>query len=175
MKSTIRQRTTWISACIQRLFTPVFMFGIFTTVHGQLNENNPTVVVHKEIASQAFENVEVRGDIIVFLTNEVRSDITLQGDNRDINAVTTTENNDKLEINATKVKSASHLIVYLPASKIHSLKINGNTKVFSSGDVVVDDLAITLRGNSIVRVYHYGKLTVIPAQGYEVADGVGTY
>jgi hypothetical protein len=151
------------------------MFGIFTTVHGQLNENNPTVVVHKEIASQAFENVEVRGDIIVFLTNEVRSDITLQGDNRDINAVTTTENNDKLEINATKVKSASHLIVYLPASKIHSLKINGNTKVFSSGDVVVDDLAITLRGNSIVRVYHYGKLTVIPAQGYEVADGVGTY
>lgn len=174
MKSTI-QSIKRISACIPKLFSSVFILGIFTTVHGQLNENNPIVVTHKEITSQALENVEVRGDIIVFLTNDIRSDIILQGDNRDINAVSTIENNNKLEINATKVKSTSNLIVYLPAAKIHSLKMIGNAKVFSSGDVVVDDLAITLRGNSIVKVYHYGKLTVIPARGYEVADGVATY
>jgi hypothetical protein len=152
----------------------VFVSGAVMTAHGQLNENNQTVVTHKEINhSQAFENVEVRGDIIVFLTNEKTDDIVLQGESRDITAVTMTETDNKLEINATKAKSKP--IVYLPAAKIHALKITGDAKVFSSGDVLVDDLAITLKGNSIVRVYHYGKLTVTPAQGYELGDVLATY
>src|SRR5689334_4912696 len=108
MKSTIKNSTAKISAHLQKLFTFVCAFGTFVTVHGQLNDNNPTVVAHKEIAkSQAFENVEVRGDVIVFLTNEITTDITLQGESRDVSAVTTTETNNSLEINTTKVKSAS--------------------------------------------------------------------
>jgi hypothetical protein len=177
MKLTLKQNAGQrISACIQKLSLLVFVSGAFMTAHGQLNENNQTVVTHKEINnSQAFENVEVHGDIVVFLTNEKTREIILQGETRDVNAVTTTETDNKLEINATKAKSVSHLIVYLPAAKIHSLKITGNAKVFSSGDVLVDDLAITLKGNSIVKVYHYGKLTITPAQGFELADVAGTY
>ena len=163
-------------ACIEKLSMLVFVSGALTTAHGQLNENDQTVVVHKKINnSQAFENVEISGDVILFLTNETTSDITLQGDDRDIRGVTTTEKNNKLEINVDKKKTSTKLIVYLPAAKIHSLKIIGDAKVFSTGDVVVDDLQITLKGNSIVKVYHYGKLTITPAQGYELGDVVASY
>ncbi len=177
MKLTLTQSAGQrISACFQKLCMFVFVSGAFMTAHGQLNENDQTVVVHKEINnSQAFENVEISGDVVIFLTNETRSDITLQGDDRDIKGVTTTEKNNKLEINVDRKKTSTKLIVYLPAAKIHSLKIIGDAKVFSTGDVVVDDLQITLKGNSIVKVYHYGKLTITPAQGYELGDVVASY
>jgi len=172
MKSTIKQSAVKrIGVCIQKLSMFVFVSGAFVSAHAQVRGNVGTVVTHKEInRSPAFENVEVRGDIVVFLTNEKSDDVTLQGESKDVNAVTIAENDNTLEINATKAKSASNLVVYLPAAKIHSLKINGNAKVFSSGDVLVDDLAITVKGNSIVKVYHYGKLTITPGQGYELAD-----
>jgi hypothetical protein len=176
MKSTIKQSTPRkIGACLQKLSMLVFAFGIFMTVHAQFNDDNSIVVSHKEVTSQAFENVEVSGNVILFLTNEISSDITLQGDSKEIDAVTITEKNNKLEINVDRKKPISKLIVYIPAAKIHSLKINGDAKVFSTGDVVVDNLEITLKGNSIVKVYHYGKLTITPAQGYELADVVASY
>ena len=177
MKSSIKQSTAKkMSACLQKLFVFIFAFGSFMNVHGQLYENNPLVAAHREINnSQAFQNVEVRGDVVVFLTNEKTSDIMLQGEKRDIDAVITTEKDAKLEINATKTRFASKLIIYLPAAKMHSLIVTGDTRVFSSGDVLVDDLEITLKGNSMVKVYHYGKLTVTPAQGYELAEVAATY
>lgn len=177
MKLTLKQSPGQrISACIQKLSMLVFVSGAFVTAQGQLNENNQTVVAHKEINnSQAFENVEISGDVVLFLTNETRSDITLQGDDRDIKGVTTTEKDNKLEINIDRKKTSTKLIVYLPAAKIHSLKIIGDAKVFSTGDVLVDNLQITLKGNSIVKVYHYGKLTITPAQGYELGDVVASY
>jgi len=177
MKSTIKQSTgKKFGAYVQKLFMLFFAFGVFMTVHGQANDYNPTVVAHKEINdTRSLENVEISGDVILYLTNEKSSDIVLQGDSRDIAAVITTENDNKLEINATRAKAVSKLIVYIPAARMHSLKITGDARIFSSGDIVVDDLEITLKGNSLVKVYHYGKLTVKPAQGYELGDVAGTY
>jgi putative autotransporter adhesin-like protein len=177
MKSTIKQSTgKKFSAYVQKLFTLVFAFGVFMTVHGQVNDYNPTIVAHKEINdTRSLENVEISGDVIVYLTNEKSSDIVLQGDSKDIAAVITTENDNKLEINAAKAKAASKLVVYIPSARMHSLKITGDARIFSSGDIVVDDLEITLKGNSMVKVYHYGKLTVKPAQGYELGDVARTY
>ena len=175
MKSSIRKSTAKKSSIrFQKLFMSVFALGIFVTVNAQVHEHNPAVVVHKEIRnSQAFENVEIRGDITLVLTNEQRSDIQLQGNLMDIDMVTTVEKDNKLEITAKK--NASEVIVFVPVNKMHSLKINGDAKVFSSGDIVVDDLVITLKGDSMVKVYHHGKLTVIPAEGYEKADVAAIY
>jgi hypothetical protein len=177
MKSTIKQSTEKrISAYFQKIFALVFAFGIFITVRGQVNEYSPTIVVYKPINnSHALENVEINGDVVLILTNEKNSDIVLEGDSNDIDAVTMTENDNKLQINATRAKAASKLVAYVPALKMHSLKITGDSRVFSSGEIVVDDLQITLKGNSTVRVYHYGKLTVKPAQGYELADVAAGY
>ena len=177
MKSTIRQSTRQeIGTYLQKLSMLVLAFGVFMTVHGQANDYYPTAVVHKEISDiRSLENIEISGDIILFLTNEKRSDIVLQGDSKDIDAVITSEEDSKLEIDATRAKAVSKLIVYIPAAKMHSLKITGDARIFSSGDIVVDDLEITLKGNSLVKVYHYGKLTVKPAQGYELGDVAGTY
>ena len=175
MKSSIKKSIAKkSSACFQKLFLSVLALGVFVTVNAQFHEHNPAVVVHKEIRnSLAFENVEVRGDITLVLTNEQRSDIQLQGNIMDIDMVTTVEKDNKLEISAKK--NASELIVFVPANKMHSLKINGDAKVFSSGDITVEDLVITLKGDSIVKIYHHGKLTVIPAQGYEKTDVAALY
>jgi hypothetical protein len=177
MKSTIEQSTEKkISAYFPKILVLVFAFGIFMTVHGQVSEYNPTMVVHKEINnSRALENVEISGDVVLILTNEKNSDIVLQGDKNDIDAVIMTEKDSKLQINATRSRAVSKLAVYIPASNMHSLKITGDSRVFSSGEIVVDDLQITLKGNSTVRVYHYGTLTVKPAQGYELADVAAGY
>ena len=177
MKSTIKQSTgKKVGAYFQKFSMLFFAFGIFMTVHGQVTDYNPTVVAHKEISDiRSLENVELSGDVILILTNEKSSDIVLQGDSKDIDAVITTEKDSKLEINATRAKAVSKLTVYIPAAKMHSLKITGDARIFSSGDIVVDDLEITLKGNSMVKVYHYGKLTVKPAQGFELGDVAGTY
>jgi len=177
MTLTIKQDTgTKISAYIQKPFMLVFALGILMTVHGQVNEHSPTVISHKEVTnSRTFENVELSGDVILILTNEKTNDVTLLGDSNDIDAVIMTEKDNKLQINATRARAVSTLVVYVPAAKMHSLKITGYSRVFSSGEIVVDDLEITLKGNSIVRVSHYGKLTVKPAQGYEMSDIKGTY
>jgi len=175
MKSSINgSSATENGACFQKLFMSVLTLGIFITVNAQFHGHNPAVVVHKEIRnSQAFENVEIRGDVTLVLTNEQRSDIQLQGNIMDMDMVTTVEKDNKLEITAKK--NASELIVFVPVNKMHSLKINGDAKVFSSGEIVVDDLVITLKGNSTVEVYHHGKLTVIPAEGYEKTDVAAVY
>ena len=177
MKSTIKKSTgTQISALGQKLLLSVFAFGIIMTGHGQFSEYNPVAVAHKEVNNnRAFENVEISGDVILVLTNEKTNDVTLQGDSKDIDAVIMTEKSNKLEINATNAKAMSKLVVYVPAGTMHALKITGDARVFSSGNIVVDDLEITLKGNSMVRVNHYGKLTVKPAQGFEVADVAASY
>jgi len=172
MKSKIQQSTAKkIRGFYQKLLMSAFVLSIFMSVHAQFHANNPVAIAYKEMnSSQAFENVEVTGDVIVVLTNAQNNDIKMKGNSRDIEMVTMMETDNKLEINAERKKTVSKLIVYLPVSKMHSLKISGDTKVFSSGDIVVDDLEIKVEGDSMVKVYYHGKLTVTPAEGYELSD-----
>jgi hypothetical protein len=165
-----------ISAFFQRFFLSLSAAGIFMTSHAQSHPTNPVTVTHKHVnSSRAFENVEITGDIIVVLTNARNSDITMRGNDKDIAVLTAVENENSLQINAERKKTMAKLVVYLPAASMHLLKINGEARVFSSGDIVVDDLQITVNGDSIVKVSYLGKLTVTPADGYEMSEVLATY
>ena len=172
MKSTFRQSAgKKISSWSQKFFLSVLVLGAFISVNAQLHGNNPTAIAHKEIKNgQTFENVEVSGDVIVVLTNAQNNDIVLKGNSKDIDMVTAIEKENKLEINAERKKTVSKLVVYLPVARMRSLKITGDAKVFSSGDIVADDLEIIVKGDSMVKVSYQGKLTVTPADGYEMSD-----
>jgi hypothetical protein len=139
--------------------------------HAQISPVEKSAVAYQEINnSQAFENVEIRGKVTVILINSQSRDITLQGNSKDLDVVRTTEKEGALEINAEKKRTASKLIVYLPAASMHSLRVTGNAQIFSSGYINVDDLEIILNGDARVKVSCYGNLKVKPAEGYELMD-----
>lgn len=172
MKPTITTITQkMIVSCSKKLLMPALALVIFMTSDAQIYPVGRSAVAHQEINnSLAFENVEVTGEVTVILTNSQSRSIMLQGNSKDITVVKTTEKDRTLEINAEKKRTASKLIVYLPVAKMRSLRVTGNTQVFSSGDIRVDDLEIILNGDAMVRVYCYGNLRVKPAEGYELGN-----
>ena len=160
-----------IFSCFKKLITPVLAMIITMASHAQIYPIGQLTAAYKEISSsRSFDNVEITGEVTVVLTNALSSNIMLRGSEKDLNMVRTIEKERSLEINAEKKRTVSKLIVYLPVTNVHSLKITGNAQVFSSGDIKVDDLEIILNGNSLVKVYCYGNLRVKPAEGYDLGD-----
>lgn len=150
---------------------PALAVVIFMSSHAQVYPVAQLSATYKEIKkSRPFESINVNGDVTVILTNEQTSNIMLRGNDKDISLVETIERGKTLEINAEKKRTASKLIVYLPVDDLHSLKVTGNAQIFSSGNIVVDNLEVILNGSSMVRVYCYGSLKVTTAEGYELID-----
>src|SRR5262249_38711884 len=89
---------------------------------------------------------------------------------QDVNNVKIIVKRGKLEINAEKKNLFSKIAVYLPASDIHSLIVNGDAKIFSSGNIMTTKLEITLNGLSQVNIFYHGKLKITPGEGYEFED-----
>jgi hypothetical protein len=148
----------------------VFPMVIFMNSHAQIFSVEKSPLDYQEInTNQAFENVEITGKVTVILINSPSRNITLQGNSKDLDVVRTTQKEGTLEINAEKKRTASKLIVYLPAT-MHSLRVTGNAQIFSSGHINVDNLEIILNGDARVKVYCYGNLKVKPAEGYELID-----
>jgi hypothetical protein len=171
MKPTITTITQkMIFSYTKKLLMAVFSIVIFMASHAQIFPVGQSAIAQQEINnSLAFENVEITGEVTVVLTNSQSRSIMLQGTSKDISVVKTTEKDRTVEINAERKKTASRLIVYLPVAKMHSLRVTGK-RIFSSGDIKVDDLEIILNGNAMVKVYCYGNLKVKPAEGYELGD-----
>jgi len=171
MKSTITTITQkMIFSSAKKLLMSVFPIVIFMNSHAQIFPVGKSAVAYQEINNrQAFENVEITGKVTVILINSQSRNITLQGNSKDLDVVRTTQKEGILEINAEKKRTASKLIVYLPAT-MHSLRVTGNAQIFSSGHIKVDDLEIILNGDAMVKVSCYGNLKVKPAEGYELID-----
>ena len=154
----------------QKLLVVVFVLIMFDTTKAGTGPGVVQVVDYKELSNgQAVERIEVRGDVSIVLTNALGTNIMLEGNNKDIAVVKTTVKNGTLEINAEKRKTLTKLTVYLPVNDIHSIIVTGNAQISSSG-VSVDNLDITLNGDSFVQVNHQGKLRIIPGAGYEMTD-----
>ncbi len=171
MKPTITMITQkMIFSSAKKLLMSVFSMVIFMNSHAQIFSVEKSPLDYQEInTNQTFENVEITGKVTVILINSQSRNITLQGNSKDLNVVRTTEKDGTLEINAEKKRTASKLIVYLPAT-MHSLRVTGNAQIFSSGHINVDNLEIILNGDSRVKVYCYGNLKVKPAEGYFLID-----
>jgi hypothetical protein len=171
MKPTITMITQkMIFSSAKKLLMSVFSMVIFMNSHAQIFSVEKSPLDYQEInTNQTFENVEITGKVTVILINSQSRNITLQGNSKDLDVVRTTEKDGTLEINAEKKRTASKLIVYLPAT-MHSLRVTGNAQIFSSGHINVDNLEIILNGDSRVKVYCYGNLKVKPAEGYFLID-----
>ena len=132
---------------------------------------NPVIETKKIDLAESFNKIEVRGDAIIILTNNLTNSVVLRGDADDLEQATARVKKGKLVVNAAKNYSGSKFIIYLPAGSINSLVTFGNTQILSSGIIKVSDLEILLAGPSHVSIRHEGNLRITPGMGYEITDG----
>lgn len=152
------------------LFVLIALAITGTTSAQQLFED-PVIQTRKIDIAETFNKIEVRGNAVIVLTNNLANSVVLRGDVNDLQDATARVKKGKLVINATKNYSGSKFIIYLPAGNINSLVTSGNTQILSSGTIKVSDLEILLSGASHVSIRHEGKLRITPGTGYEITKG----
>lgn len=141
------------------------------TTSAQQFFEDPIVKIKKIDLAESFNKIEVRGNVIIVLTNNLTNSVVLRGEAGDLQEATAKVKKGKLVINTSKSYSGTKFIVYLPADHICSLSTSGITEILSSGTVKVSDLEILLSGSSRVSVRHEGKLRITPGTGYEITEG----
>lgn len=145
--------------------------AITTTTSAQQLFEDPVVQIRKIDIAEAFNKIEVRGNAVIVLTNNLTNSVVLRGDVNDLQEATARVKKGKLIINASRSYYSSKFIVYLPAGSINSLVTSGTTQILSTGTIKVSDLEILLSGSSHVSIRHEGNLKITPAAGYELTDG----
>ena len=141
------------------------------TTSAQQFFEDPLSKIKKIDIAETFNKIEVQGNVVIVLTNNLTNSVVLRGDADDLEQATARVKKEKLVINATKNYSGSKFIIYLPVGSINSLVTSGNTQILSSGIIKVSDLEILLSGSSRVSIRHEGNLRITPGMGYEITDG----
>jgi Putative auto-transporter adhesin, head GIN domain len=154
-----------------KLLLVLIALAITGTISAQQFFEDPLIKVKKIDIAEAFNKIEVRGNAVIVLTNNLTNSVVLRGDVGDLEEATARVNKGKLIINASRSYYGTKFIIYLPAGNIHSLATSGNTEILSSGTIKVSDLEILLSGSSHVSIRHEGNLRITPATGYEITDG----
>jgi len=145
--------------------------AITATTSAQQLFEDPLIQVKKIDIAETFNKIEVRGNAVIVLTNNLTNSVVLRGDAADLEEATARVKKGKLIINAGRSYYDTKFIIYLPAGNIHSLATSGNTEILSSGTIKVSDLEILLSGSSHVSIRHEGNLRITPGTGYEITDG----
>jgi len=153
----------------KKLLVAVIALVITATTSAQQFFEDPVSKVKKIDIAEAFNKIEVRGNAIIVLTNDLTNSVVLRGDVNDLGQATASVKKGKLIISARNYYS-NKFIIYLPAGSIHSLATSGNTEILSTGTIKVSDLEILLSGSSHVSIRHEGNLRITPATGYEITD-----
>lgn len=145
---------------------------VSATTSAQQFFEDPVTQVKKIDIAEAFNKIEVRGNAVIVLTNNLTKSVVMRGDVNDLQEATARVKKGKLVINASRNYSGSKFILYLPAGSINSLVTSGTTQILSSGTIKVRDLEILLSGSSRVSIRHEGNLRITPGSGYELTDGL---
>jgi hypothetical protein len=117
-----------------------------------------------------FQEIEIRGNITVILTNEPDSKLLARGNPKDLSRIKTTLKDQKLLIDAQKKISFSKLTIYVPVTNADLLVTKGQTEIFSLGTITARDLKIILNGDSKISVDYKGNLKILPGLGYALVD-----
>jgi hypothetical protein len=154
-----------------KLLLVLIALAITATTSAQQFFEDPVTQIRKIDIAETFNKIELQGNAVIVLTNNLTNSVVLRGDVDDLELATARVKKGKLVINATKNYTGSKFIIYLPAGNINSLVTSGNTQILSSGTIKVSDLEILLSGSSRVSIRHEGNLRITPGTGYEITEG----
>ena len=96
----------------------------------------------------------------MILTNEPSGTITIEGKEKDINRIRHSVKNNELVIDARRKNYFNKLIIYLPATTLQSMQVNGDGNISSTGMLQSEELYLTLNGAIDVKIKTTGKLHV---------------
>jgi len=152
-----------------KLLLVIIALAAAATTSAQQFFEDPLIKTKKIDIAETFNKIEVRGNAVIVLTNDLTNSVVLRGDVNALEEATASVKKGKLIISARNYYS-NKFIIYLPAGSIHSLATSGNTEILSTGTIKVSDLEILLSGSSHVSIRHEGNLRITPDTGYEITD-----
>ncbi|MBC7886349.1 MAG: DUF2807 domain-containing protein [Ferruginibacter sp.] len=171
MKANMQRLRQTINTLMITLVFPSLL-SLFSFTPGPGTKAPGLALIQKQVkVENAFQMVKIDGDISVVLTNEPVGRLMVEGKERDVNRIRFTVKNNKLIIDAQRKTSFDALTIYLPATGLQAILVNGDTDISSAGIIKVDDLHISLNGLSSVRVTTTGKLSFDTPYEYELLWG----
>lgn len=128
---------------------------------------NP-VVIKDIVIDESFTSVEVRGNVIIVLTNGPLDTLSIKGKEKDVKWISAEVKNGKLVVKSPRY-SFNKIVVYIPAMSLRSMVVNGDAAV-QGGVIDNKELKIKLNGTITVDIMTRGKVKVEAEEGYELEN-----
>jgi hypothetical protein len=97
-----------------KLLLVLIALTITATTSAQQFFEDPLIEIKKIDVAETFNKIEVRGNAIIVLTNNLTNSVVLRGDVNDLEQATARVRKGTLIINANKNYNAGKFIIYLP-------------------------------------------------------------
>jgi hypothetical protein len=128
-----------------------FQFALAATNPADVDENNPGTAIRSLI---------VNANVTVVLMSGQHSQPEQIGDAVFMQLVSVKQTNGVLVINTKRDRNfKGRGIVYVPASSLENVRINGSADIKSSGILDIPNLAISINGDCRVHIFTTGKVS----------------
>ncbi len=148
---------------INLLFSASLLLFSFTP-----GDKEKSRVTKEVIIGNPFENIIINGNIWVILTNKPAGTVTIEGDKNDVNKIRYRNKNNELVIDANRKKRVAQIIIYVSATMLRHMLINGDGQISSTDIIKTDNLSIWLNGIVNVDIKIIGKVNVDAHDGYDL-------
>ena len=150
----------------QKIVLAIIAMLSVSQIWGIGKEKNKMVVKDQTIKSE-FSSVTVSDGVDVLLIEKDSKIVTIQGVQKFVDAISITEKDGQLFISSKK--GAGKAVVYLPVSHLKNLKLKGDSKVYTVGQINSPELKMTISGNCDFGINNLGKVTIIHSEDCDVA------
>jgi hypothetical protein len=142
----------FLSACLM-LF--VISFSAFAQKSSVGDPVSKTVKL-----DEPFTSLLIASDLPVILTEGDSNNIVVEGDARDIKKVGVSIVDDRLTLTDSRPQARPDVKVYVPATFLNKVYVNGKANLSSSSVLHNKNLKIFLSEEAIINVKSFGKVTV---------------
>ncbi|MBC7902520.1 MAG: DUF2807 domain-containing protein [Gemmatimonadaceae bacterium] len=126
----------------------------------------PENTTSREIAFvTSFNQVEVWGNVTIVLVEDSCQNLLVTGATREVNRLSARVRKNRLTINASYTDNNEVMTVYVSASMLKLLVINGNATIRTEGAIKSENLKIVLNGASDLKITSFGKVAVTAGEG----------
>ncbi len=152
---------------ILKLLFPALLL-LFSFTPGGTKKSKVAVIRKEVIIEKPFQSIIINGDISVILTNNPAGAIMVEGNENDLNKIRYKNKNNELILDASRKKSFAQITIYLSATMLKHMLINGDGDISSTGIIKTDDLHVWLNGDINVEINTIGKVSADAYNGYDL-------
>lgn len=118
-----------------------------------------------------FTSLQIDNDINVVLTNSTSNEIVVEGNMPDIKSVAATVADGRLSLWMTGAKRGNTVTVYVPASMLDFISVNGESQLSTNTVLSNPKLEVEVNGLCKIHIRSVGKVYVSNLSEYEFKKG----